>query len=48
MGWKDTILVPTGSTIDILVIADNPGAWHMHCHIAEHLGAGLETAVKVA
>lgn len=48
MGWKDTVLVPTGSTVDILVIADNPGVWHMHCHIAEHLGASMETAVKVA
>ena len=48
MGWKDTVLVPTGSTVDILVIADNPVVWHMHCHIAEHLGASMETAVKVA
>jgi FtsP/CotA-like multicopper oxidase with cupredoxin domain len=48
MGWKDTVLVPTGSTVDILLVADNPGLWHMHCHIAEHLGAGMETVVKVA
>ena len=47
MGWKDTVLVPTGSTVDILLVADNPGLWHMHCHIAEHLGAGMETVVKV-
>jgi suppressor of ftsI len=47
MGWKDTVLVPTGSTVDILLVADNPGLWYMHCHIAEHLGAGIETVVKV-
>lgn len=47
LGWKDTVLVPTGSTIDILLVADNPGLWHMHCHIAEHMGAGMETVVKV-
>ena len=47
MGWKDTVLVPTVSTVDILLVADNPGLWHMHCHIAEHLGAGMETVVKV-
>ena len=46
--WKDTVLVPTGSTVDILLVADNPGLWHMHCHIAEHMGAGMETVVKVA
>ena len=47
LGWKDTVLVPTGSTVDILLVADNPGLWHMHCHIAEHMGAGMETVVKV-
>ena len=47
LGWKDTVLVPTGSTVDILLIADNPGLWHTHCHIAEHLGASMETVIKV-
>jgi suppressor of ftsI len=48
MGLKDTVLVPTVSTVDVLLVADNPGLWHMHCHIAELLGAGMETVVKVA
>ena len=39
--WKDTVLIPTGSTIDILLDASNPGIWMMHCHIAEHLEAGM-------
>jgi hypothetical protein len=47
MGWKDTVLVPTGSIVDILLVADNPGLWHMHCHIAEHLGAGMETSKRL-
>jgi suppressor of ftsI len=47
LGWKDTVLVPTGSTIDILPVADNPGLWHFHCHIAEHMGAGMESVIKV-
>ena len=34
--WKDVVLVPRGSTIDILLTADNPGKWAMHCHILEH------------
>lgn len=45
--WKDTVLVPTGSTVDILLIADNPGLWLIHCHIAEHLVAGMESVIKV-
>ena len=39
--WKDTILVPVGRTVDLLMEATNPGTWMMHCHIAEHLGAGM-------
>jgi FtsP/CotA-like multicopper oxidase with cupredoxin domain len=35
--WKDTVLIPTGQTVDILLDASNPGAWMTHCHIAEHL-----------
>jgi len=34
LAWKDTYLVPTGSTADILLDASNPGAWMAHCHIA--------------
>lgn len=39
--WKDTVLVPIGSKIDILVDATNPGQWMFHCHISEHLEAGM-------
>jgi len=39
--WKDTVLVPTGSTTDILVEMSNPGSWMIHCHIAEHLTNGM-------
>lgn len=41
LGWKDTVLVPTGSTVDILVPMENPGDWMVHCHIAEHLSNGM-------
>jgi suppressor of ftsI len=47
LGWEDTILIPTGSTVDILLVADNPGLWHFHFHIAEHMGAGMESVIKV-
>lgn len=39
--WKDTTLVPTGVTTDILIEMSNPGDWMFHCHIAEHLSNGM-------
>lgn len=41
MVWKDTVLLPAGTTTDILVEMSNPGQWMMHCHIAEHLESGM-------
>ena len=39
--WKDTVLVPTGQTVDILLDVTNPGLWMVHCHIAEHHESGM-------
>jgi len=39
--WKDTAIIPAGETVDLLVDMANPGRWMIHCHIAEHLGAGM-------
>jgi FtsP/CotA-like multicopper oxidase with cupredoxin domain len=39
--WKDTVLVPAGGTVDILLDPSNPGRWMAHCHISEHLSAGM-------
>ena len=39
--WKDTVLVPTGQTVDILLEVTNPGVWMAHCHIAEHHEGGM-------
>ena len=41
MQWKDTVLIPKGQTVDILVDMSNPGNWMAHCHIAEHLHSGM-------
>ena len=38
--WKDTVLVRTGETVDILLDVTNPGIWMAHCHIAEHHESG--------
>lgn len=45
--WKDTALLPVGATVDILLEVTNPGAWMLHCHIAEHLDAGMMMAFTV-
>ncbi len=45
--WKDTVFVPTGTTIDIILDASNPGIWMVHCHISEHLEAGMMSTFTV-
>jgi len=45
--WKDTVLIPVGSTVDLLIDASNPGDWMLHCHIAEHLGSGMMMTMHV-
>jgi FtsP/CotA-like multicopper oxidase with cupredoxin domain len=47
LGWKDTVLVPAGSTVDLLVEFSNPGMWMLHCHLAEHLEAGMHAMITV-
>ena len=39
--WKDTTLIQTGDTVEVLVDMSNPGIWMVHCHISEHLEAGM-------
>lgn len=46
--WKDTVLVPGGSTVDIVLDPSNPGEWMAHCHIAEHLTSGMMIGFTVA
>jgi FtsP/CotA-like multicopper oxidase with cupredoxin domain len=45
--WKDTVLVRTGETVDILLDVTNPGIWMAHCHIAEHHESGMMFSFKV-
>ena len=41
LAWKDTVLVGTGETVDILLDVTSPGVWMAHCHIAEHHESGM-------
>lgn len=45
--WNDTVLIPNGDTVELLVDMSNPGDWMMHCHIAEHLEAGMMLGFNV-
>jgi FtsP/CotA-like multicopper oxidase with cupredoxin domain len=45
--WKDTVLLPVGATVDILLELSNPGDWMLHCHIAEHLESGMKMVFRV-
>jgi FtsP/CotA-like multicopper oxidase with cupredoxin domain len=45
--WKDSVLIASGETVDIVLEATQPGRWMAHCHIAEHLGAGMMIGFQV-
>ena len=47
LAWKDTVLLPAGTTTDILLEITNPGRWMAHCHISEHLEAGMRMLFTV-
>lgn len=45
--WKDTVLVRTGETVDLLLEVTHPGVWMAHCHIAEHHESGMMLRFRV-
>lgn len=45
--WKDTVIVPAGAVVDLLVEFSTPGRWMLHCHIAEHLASGMHATITV-
>jgi suppressor of ftsI len=45
--WKDTAIIPVGSTVDLLMDLANPGNWMLHCHILEHAETGMMMAIAV-
>jgi FtsP/CotA-like multicopper oxidase with cupredoxin domain len=47
LAWKDTVLLLSGETIDILLFVTNPGLWMAHCHIAEHNQSGMMFSFEV-
>ncbi len=45
---RDAILLQRGETVEIALLADNPGKWMLHCHMLEHQAAGMMTWFEVA
>jgi FtsP/CotA-like multicopper oxidase with cupredoxin domain len=46
--WADTVLIPPKETVDIAFVADNPGDWMLHCHVADHQMSGMMTILRIA
>jgi FtsP/CotA-like multicopper oxidase with cupredoxin domain len=46
--WQDTVLVAPRETVEIAFVADNPGDWLFHCHVLEHMAAGMSGLLRVA
>ncbi|MEM7212446.1 MAG: multicopper oxidase family protein [Pseudomonadota bacterium] len=45
--WTDTALLQREETLDVALVADNPGDWAFHCHVIEHQKTGLAGFLRV-
>lgn len=45
--WLDTVLVNVRDDARIAFVADNPGKWMIHCHMLEHMAAGMAAWFEV-
>lgn len=43
---RDTVIVPSMTSVTVAFDADNPGEWVCHCHNLFHMAAGMMTTVK--
>ena len=44
---KDTVIVPPGQTVSVVLTAREVGAWPLHCHLLYHMVTGMMTAFIV-
>lgn len=44
---QDVVVVRPNESVDVAVLADNPGEWVLHCHNLEHEEHGLMTKILV-
>jgi FtsP/CotA-like multicopper oxidase with cupredoxin domain len=45
---KNTVVVPAGGFAVVRFRVDNPGMWHLHCHMADHLASGMGMILNAA
>nr|XP_039255962.1 laccase-2-like [Styela clava] len=45
--YKDSVIVSDGGYTVVRFLADNPGVWSLHCHLALHLKMGMELVIRV-
>lgn len=41
--YRDTIMIPPNTTEEVLLHANNPGTWLLHCHLLWHQASGMMT-----
>ncbi len=46
--WRDTLLFAREQKSSMRFVADNPGRWLIHCHMAEHMASGMLTWFEVS
>ncbi len=46
--WLDSVLLAPEERVEVAFVADNPGDWLFHCHVLEHMQAGMSAVVRVA
>jgi len=44
---KDTIIVPPGKSVSVVLTAVEVGAWPLHCHLLYHMASGMMTRFVV-
>lgn len=45
---RDTVVIGADETVEIAFVADNPGAWMLHCHMLSHQKSGMMGWFEVA
>ena len=44
---KHVVIVPPGRTVSVLLTADEPGDWALHCHLLDHMVSGMMAKVSI-
>ena len=49
MGGRNTVVVEVlpGGMVTADMVADNPGTWLLHCHVADHIEAGMTATYTI-